>query len=389
MLTCDPKVWLAVLALGTGLNVIAQGHLSLVRTPGGGIQPQATVDGTGVVHLIYYQGEPSGGDLFYVKRPPGHSEFSKPLRVNAQKGSAMAMGTIRGAQLAIGKNGRVHVAWDGMGSGAVRVSISGKEVAPLLSTRVNDEGTAFEPERNLITFAAGLDGGSSVAADPQGNVYVTWHAPQPGNTNEEAGRAIFIARSEDEGRTFKSETLATSKATGACPCCGMRAFADRSGAVYILFRSARDELNRDALLLVAPKPGAEFQIALTDKWRVSTCPMSSATLTETKEGALAAWETAGQVYCATVNSQNLKVSPPICPPGEVVRKHPVAVSNQRGETLLVWTEGTAWGQGGSVAWQVYSKEGKLLAEKGHAEGVPAWSLATACATTDGNFLIVY
>lgn len=368
---------------------MAQTQVTVLRTPEGGIQPQATVDSKGVTHLIYYKGEPNGGDIFYVRRLPGEAEFSKSLRVNSQRGSATAMGTIRGAQLAVGKNGRVHVVWDGMGSGARKVSIAGKEVAPLLYSRLTDDGTAFEPERNVMVFAAGLDGGSSVAADPLGNVYVTWHAPQPGNTNEETGRAVFIARSQDEGKTFHREALAISKPTGACPCCGMRAFADSSGAAYILFRSALDEMNRDALLLVSKRPGAEFEIAYTDKWKVGTCPMSSATLTETEGGALAAWETAGQVYCATVNAQDLTVSPPISPPGKAFRKHPVAVRNRQGETLLAWTEGTSWAKGGTVAWQVYSREGKATPEMGRAEGVPAWSLATACPIRGGQFLIVY
>src|SRR5258705_307297 len=137
----------------------------------------------------------------------------------------MALGTIRGAQLAVGKNGRVHVAWDGMGEGVSTLPGNRKDQSPLFYTRLNDAGTAFEPERNVITYAYGLDGGSSVAADPQGDVYVTWHAPQPGNTNGEAGRAVFMARSTDEGKTFQRETPAISKPTGACSCCGMRAFA--------------------------------------------------------------------------------------------------------------------------------------------------------------------
>src|SRR5258707_15269901 len=113
-----------------------------------------------------------------------------------------------------------------MAEGAAPLSNNGKEALPLLYTRLNDAGTAFEPERNLITYAAGLDGGSSVAADDQGNVYVAWHASKPGNTNGEAGRALFVAHSANEGKTFASEKLATRKPTGACSCCGMKAFAD-------------------------------------------------------------------------------------------------------------------------------------------------------------------
>src|SRR5882672_8543208 len=96
-------------------------QVRLLRTPDDGIQPQAAVDSKGVVHLIYFKGDPKGGDIFYVRRDPGHDDFSKPIQVNTQPRTAIAMGTIRGAQLAVGKNGRVHVAWDGMGEGASSV----------------------------------------------------------------------------------------------------------------------------------------------------------------------------------------------------------------------------------------------------------------------------
>jgi hypothetical protein len=359
-----------------------------MRTPDGGIQPQAAVDDSGVVHLIYYQGDPGGGDVFYVRRAPSDSAFSKPLQVNSQKGSAMAMGTIRGAQLAVGRKGRVHVVWNGMGSGTARVSINGKATAPLLFTRLNDEGTGFEPERNLITFAAGLDGGSSVAADPQGNVYAVWHASPPG-TEEESSRAVFVARSHDDGRTFQPETQALSTNTGACSCCGMRAFADSSGAVYILFRGAAAEVNRDEFLLVSRQPGSEFFIANVDRWRIGTCPMSSASITQAKGGVLAAWETAEKIRFATVSPRTRAVSAAISPPGESPRKHPVIVANDEGETLLTWTEGTGWGRGGSVVWQLYTKNGKPASEQGRVEGLPAWSLASAYVTRDGQFAIVY
>ena len=203
------------------------------------------------------------------------------------------------------------------------------------------------------------------------------------------GRAVFVARSPDEGGTFQRETKAITKSTGACGCCGLRAFADSSGAAYILYRAATKMVNRDEILLVSPQPGAEFQIAHADPWIVPTCVMSSASLAEGNNGTLAAWETLDQVFFATVNPKTLKVSKPISPPGSTKRKHPVAVANAKGEMLFAWTEGTGWARGGAVAWQLYDAAGNPASEKGRADGVPVWSLATAFAKEDGTFVIVY
>lgn len=379
---------LAVLTTPLFAGAAGNPQVQLLRTPQDGIQPQAVVDNRGVVHLIYFKGESEGGDIFYVRQEPGHESFSKPIQVNRQPGSAIAAGTIRGAQLALGRNGRVHLVWNG-GQGAARVNVGGKDVTPLLYTRWNDAGTAFEPERNIITYAAGLDGGSSVAADLQGNVYVTWHGSAPDNQNEEAGRAVFVARSTDEGKTFQRERPAVTRKTGACACCGMRAFADSQGAVYILFRAATDMMERGETLLVSRQPGADFEVAYSHPWKAMTCPMSSAALTESKGGVLAAWETGDNVFFAGVDPKTMRVSRPASPPAGLKRKHPVAVANAKGETLFVWTEGTGWAKGGSVAWQLYDQDGNAAGEKGRAPGVPVWSLPTAFAKPDGSFVIVY
>jgi hypothetical protein len=412
-----------------GLSAAESERVKLVRTPDGGIQPQAALDSHGVVHLIYFKGEGGGGDIFYVREEPGQETFSTPIQVNTQPRSAMAAGTIRGAQLAVGKNGRVHVAWNGhapSGHAASGHATSGHSAdghsagghsagghvpdahsrsdhsagghtsekpawmkAPMLYTRLNDKGTAFEPERDVITVARGLDGGGSVAADNQGNVYVFWHAPKPGNTNGEAGRALFVARSADDGKTFAPEKLAMDKPTGACGCCGMKAFADTQGNVFALYRAASEKVNRDEILLVSRDHGVDFEIALAHPWKVASCPMSSAFFSEAKASVLAAWETEGKVYFARVNPKTLKVSEPVSPPGSTKRKHPVAVGNTQGGVLLAWTEGTGWNKGGAVAWQLYDPAGNPTSEKGRADGVPTWSLATAFAKPDGNFVIVY
>ncbi len=361
----------------------ARSPIQLLRTPDAGLQPQAVADAAGTVHLIFYRGPSLGGDLFYARREPGGDSFAKAIPVNSRPKSAIAAGTIRGAQLALGRNGRVHVAWNGP---APRKGAWME--APMLYTRLNDAGTAFEPERDLIVAARGLDGGGSVAADPSGNVYVFWHAPRPGNTNGEAGRAVFVARSTDDGRTFAPEKPATLAETGACGCCGMKAFADGAGNVVAVYRTASEKVNRDEALLLSRDRGQTFDLVYSHPWKVAACPMSSAFISSTGKSLVAAWETDGQVFLARVDPMARSVSSPSAPPGRARRKHPVAVANSQGEILLVWTEAASRPSERAVAWQRYSPAGDPI-DDGRAEGLPLNSLATAFATPSGGFAIVY
>src|SRR3954463_16019952 len=83
------------------------------RLPEGRLQPQASVDAQGTLHLVYMNGKPDASDIWYVHRGPGEVKFSQPLRVNSKPGNAIAMGTIRGARMAVGRTGRVYVVWNG------------------------------------------------------------------------------------------------------------------------------------------------------------------------------------------------------------------------------------------------------------------------------------
>src|SRR5690349_213953 len=91
--------------------------VELISTPGGGIQPRAAVDEKGVLHLVYFSGDAKAGNLDYVRSNDGGKTFSAPLRVNGGPASAVAVGNVRGAQLALGRKGRIHVAWNGAGPG--------------------------------------------------------------------------------------------------------------------------------------------------------------------------------------------------------------------------------------------------------------------------------
>jgi hypothetical protein len=125
--------------------------ISLMRVPDGGVQPQIATAGDGTVHLVYFGGPAAASDVVYRRSADGET-WSGPVRVNAKPGAAIAAGTVRGPHIAVSPSGRVHVAW--MGSSGM-----GKP-APLLDARLAPGARAFEPERNLIRTAWGLDGGA-------------------------------------------------------------------------------------------------------------------------------------------------------------------------------------------------------------------------------------
>jgi hypothetical protein len=379
-LTPAATLWMLLFATSAFAQ---ESPVKLLRVPDNGIQPQAAVDSSGAVQLIYFKGDPKAGDVFYVRQMPGQTNFSAPIRVNSRLGSVIAIGTIRGAQMALGKNNRVHVSWMGSDK-AEPVMIRDKKATPMLYSRLNDSGNAFEPERNVLIWAAGLDGGGSVAADEKGNAYVAWHATPPDNKAGEAGRAVFVAESHDEGKTFAAEKQANTDRTGACGCCGMKAFADRTGNLYLLYRAATDILGRDMTLL-GRTGRADFERVTLGPWKLPTCPMSSASLVSGSDVTYAAWETQNQVQFANVTS----TPTPISPSGTGKRKHPSIAVNKKGTVLLAWTENTGWDKGGSLAWQEFTQDGKPIGERGRADGVPVWSLVSAIALPDNSFAIYY
>jgi hypothetical protein len=362
--------------------------VTVLATPGGGIQPQAAIDADGVIHLVSFQGQPGGGNLDYRRIAPGPAGASAPIRVNSRPGTAVALGTIRGPQLALGREGRVHIAWNGTPNAQPANPFRG---SPMLYTRLTPGGSGFEPQRNLMQLTFDLDGGGSVAADGAGNVYVAWHGRTDEDPASESGRRVWVARSRDDGATFTPEAPASDRATGACGCCGLKAVAGPAGHVDLLFRAATGGIERGMVLLASGDQGGSFTSAVLHPWRLKACPMSSAAFTLGRGAVFAAWETDGQVYFCRISLDDGATSPPVSPPGDAkVRKHPALAVNARGETLLAWAEGTAWQRGGDLAWRVFDASGRPTEQAGRiTRGIPTWSLPTAVARPDGEFVIIH
>jgi len=346
------------------------------------------VDSRGNVHLVYLKGDPKACDVFYAQRSRGQTNFSAPIKVNTEPGSAIAIGTVRGAQLAIGRDGWVHVVWNG----SQPARDPGAKGAPMLYARMRYLAHGFEPERNLMTSTMNLDGGGSVAADPFGDVYVVWHAHSRTGPDDESHRAVYVASSSDDGKTFKPEA-AVHSAEGVCGCCGLKAFADSHGHLAVLYRAADESANRDSVLLLSRDHGRSFDAARLGAWRSPTCPMSTPALGNGPgKGLLAMWETQGQVYRRVLEPEHFDAEGTAVAadknPGN--RKHPVfAFDSDKGSRLLMaWVEGTGWEKGGSLAWEwIDTKTGATRA--GSQPGVPVWGLATVAPDSDGGFTIYY
>ena len=358
--------------------------VTAVRVSDGGIQPQVAVGTDGTVHLVYFTGDAAAGDLWY-RLIDRSGTMSPRIAVNTP-GSAIAVGTVRGAHIAVGRDGRLFVGWMGSNKATARAPDGS---APMLVARMNDARTAFEPERNVVQHAFGLDGGGTIAADAAGNVWVAWHAGGPG-VKDEAGRRVWVARSTDDGRTFAREVAASPAETGACGCCGMAALATAGNAVYMMYRSAAAIDRRHTYVLRSTDRGATYAATKLEEWNIGQCPMSTYSLVQAPSGVFATWETAGQVQFARVDVA-AGTSPAIVrPSGEGRnRKHPALAVNARGEILLAWTEGMGWQRAGSIAWQVFSATGAPTNERGSARGAPVWDLVAAYAKPDGGFVVLY
>jgi hypothetical protein len=118
--------------------------------------------------------------------------------------------------------------------------------------------------------------------------------------------------------------------------------------------------------------------------------MSTMALVEGPSGVVIAWDTEGQMFFTNIKPGTTEVSKPQSAPAEGRgRKHPALAINKQGETILVWTEGTGWQQGGALAWQVYDKAGRPTDKKGRLDrGIPVWGLPTVVAT-EKEFLIIH
>lgn len=354
--------------------------VSIDAVPGGGIQPQVAPGPDGTIHCIAFLGDPKGGDVIHAVRAPNGS-WSEPQRVNSQPGSVIAIGTVRGAHLAVDGSGRPHVSW--MGSKQAEPKAPGGHT-PFLYSRLGDDGT-FEPQRNLIMRAHGLDGGGTVAADDRGRISALWHAE--GDGPGEDRRQVVLRVSADGGATFGPEQPLTRARSGACACCGMRALGLADGSLVTAWRgAAKDGAERGLWLAISAEPGGKTRAAEFAPWTINACPMSTTHLTTHPRGAVLCWQTDQRVsYSVIVDG---KPGDPVVVAEGDTPKHAVAAAAPDGRVCVAWVEGSGWNKGGAVRYRLYDPDGRPRGDAQDADVSPAWSLPAVAPLADGDFVVI-
>jgi len=373
------------------LAISAPTQVEVRRVPDRGIKPAIVADARGALHMVYFSGEVAAGDAFYVVSKDGGATWSQALRVNSQPGSVLGVSHARGPRLALGRDARAHVLWLGSekaeptGNADTAANAAGQHhtPAPLLHARTDDAGSAFEPQRKIFLHATGLDGDGSIAADRKGNVFAVAHAKEPGDMGE-AQRSVYVARSEDNGKTFAEEKSVLPERSGACACCALAASVDAAGRPVILYRQAWNTSERGMNMLVSEDGGKTFLLAKLDEWKLAMCPMSVPALLPSRAGVLGAWENNGQIFFGTPG-----VSAKPLPGKGGTRKGPSIAVNARGETLVAWTEKTSFAGGGDVVWQIFAADGEPTEVTGRRTDLPPHGWVAAASAPDGSFVVLY
>lgn len=346
-------------------------------------RPQAVVDAAGTLHVVHaLHGKNNRGELRYIRRRAGETEFSKPISVNSTPNCAA------GFNMAVGPKGRVHVVirpTAGYSMKKLGRKVKFNDLKYMLYCRLNDEGTAFEEERDLSAATFGFEGVGAVLAGSDGTVYVFWHGlaePGPENT-----RKIFHVESRDEGRTFGAPAASKSDVIGACQCCSMQGLLDDQGHIYVAFRNSHGGLvNKDSYLMTSTDRGRTFKGKMLSAWPVAGCPGSTYSLAAGPHGVAVAWDTMGKVSFALGNGKQIDA-----PTGDLNARGPIVATNARGETLFAWSETeTNFRNGATLAWCVYDKDGNPLMEKQTRPfGVARWSTPTAFVKPNGDFVLLH
>jgi len=347
------------------LKVVA-GHASeranrvnVIRVPGDVKVVKAQLGADGTIHLLL---DAENGPR-YVKSTDAGVTFSAPMTIVDAASQKPGL-KFQGEDLAVGKDGRVHV---GMSNNAWKLKLPEEEWG-FYYANLDPGAKAFSPVRNVNRKPSE---GFSLAADERGNVSACFLSAK-----------LFTMLSHDNGETF-SRYAEPNPAWDPCNCCTTAAAYGADGKLAVLYREETNNERDMFVVLWAQRAGAKplrARISGTP-WKLEGCPMTYFTISRAYAGFVAAWPTKGQVYFARLDKDGA-----VLPPGEIrtpgesgMRNGLVALSAADGATLIAWKHKDVLG------WQLYDAKGQPQGEPDSAKS--SGSGAAGVVLPDGKFVV--
>lgn len=329
----------AILALATpSTPTRAQVHDHAAMVAGDGqFNPFVISDAHGGFYAVFIQHKSGKSDVFFQHAPAG-AGFSSPVRVNDRPGDA----TVRNEntpKVAVGRGNEIYVAWQNEQErykGNIRFS------------RSVDGGKTFSPAIDLNTNIPGPPigrGFQTIAVDAKGRVLVAWIDQRNKTPEDQATAEIWMAESEDGGKTFSRDRKIVSN---VCECCRLTMVLDSAGRIFLSYRSVprTGPMFRDIAVARSEDGGKTFRSTIVnhDGWELYACPTDGASMTIDGSGRVdVVWFTGTgdvpRVYIASSTDHGVSFEKPaLLDPAQKQSKHAHAVAVGDGLVLAAWDD---------------------------------------------------
>lgn len=264
------------------LGVVSARSEPVTQTLGAGAQPQLSIDGKGIIRIIYGRND----SIFCATSANQGNSFSSPVLVAHVPG--MHLGMARGPQLASSLRFSVITAMDKSGD--------------IHFFQLNHASGQWTPKGMVNDVKASTpEGLMGLAADGRDNFYAVWL-----DTRLEKKNNIFFASlSAAQGKWSKNKLVYRSPDEHVCECCKPN-IAVKNNTVAIMFRNWLGG-SRDLYLARSDNRGKDFETAQKlgiGTWPLKGCPMDGGGLVFDNTGNIqTTWQRNGIVYTCQPGSK--------------------------------------------------------------------------------------
>jgi hypothetical protein len=334
----------AVLSLLIALTIPAHGGSQHEQahqhgsTPAGdgNFNPFVVSDSRGGFYLVFIK-RSGGVSNVMLRRSADGASFSEPVRINDREGDA----TVRNEnppKLAAGPTGDLYACW---------ANERGKWKGDIRFARSTDQGKTFSPAVTVNSDAAEAPAGhafQSIAVDRNGRIFVTWIDERNKKTSDR-GAEIWLSTSEDGGKTFSRDRRILSD---VCECCRTNIQIDSAGRLFLSYRTvpSTGPMYRDIVVARSDDQGRTFKTSRVsaDGWDVNACPVTGPALCiDGRDRVTVLWFTGeerapGLYFTTSADHGGSYAARKRLDPDQKLGKQAQAVALADGRILVAWAD---------------------------------------------------